>query len=107
MEPTKSAPEARGRSNQKEHSDARNLLLKELRDHIPVILSWNCGLGEIHWPDVLPELWYTWPILPGRERVMNDLTQIKCAPCRGGEPTVTETEMAEYRPSARLAITHR
>ena len=28
---------------------------------------------------------------------MNDLTQIKCVPCRGGEPTVTEAEMAEYR----------
>jgi 4a-hydroxytetrahydrobiopterin dehydratase len=29
---------------------------------------------------------------------MNDLTQIKCVPCRGGEPTVTEAEMAEYMP---------
>ncbi len=26
----------------------------------------------------------------------NDLTQIKCVPCRGGEPTVTEAEMTEY-----------
>ena len=23
---------------------------------------------------------------------MSDLTQIKCVPCRGGEPTVTEAE---------------
>ena len=29
---------------------------------------------------------------------MSDLTQIKCVPCRGGEPTVTEAEMAEYHP---------
>jgi 4a-hydroxytetrahydrobiopterin dehydratase len=29
---------------------------------------------------------------------MTDLTQIKCVPCRGGEPTVTAAEMAEYVP---------
>jgi len=29
---------------------------------------------------------------------MSDLTQIQCVPCRGGEPTVTEAEMAEYHP---------
>jgi len=29
---------------------------------------------------------------------MSDLTQIKCVPCRGGEPTVTEAELAEYLP---------
>ena len=28
---------------------------------------------------------------------MSDLTQIKCVPCRGDEPTVTEAEMAEYQ----------
>jgi 4a-hydroxytetrahydrobiopterin dehydratase len=29
---------------------------------------------------------------------MSDLTQIKCVPCRGDEPTVTDAEMAEYMP---------
>jgi 4a-hydroxytetrahydrobiopterin dehydratase len=29
---------------------------------------------------------------------MNELTQIKCVPCRGGEPTVTEAEIAEFHP---------
>ncbi len=29
---------------------------------------------------------------------MSDLTQFKCIPCQGGEPTVTETEMAEFLP---------
>ncbi len=29
---------------------------------------------------------------------MADLTQLKCVACRGGEPTVTEAEMAEYQP---------
>lgn len=29
---------------------------------------------------------------------MNDLTQMKCVACRVGEPTVTEAEIAEYRP---------
>jgi 4a-hydroxytetrahydrobiopterin dehydratase len=29
---------------------------------------------------------------------MSDLTQFKCVPCRGGEPTVTKAEMAELLP---------
>lgn len=29
---------------------------------------------------------------------MSDLTQFKCVPCRGDEPTVTETEIAELTP---------
>lgn len=29
---------------------------------------------------------------------MNNLKQMKCVACRGGEPTVTEAEIAEYRP---------
>ncbi len=29
---------------------------------------------------------------------MTDLTQIKCVACRGGEPTVTEAELADYLP---------
>ena len=29
---------------------------------------------------------------------MSDLTQINCVPCRGGEPTVTEAELAEFSP---------
>lgn len=29
---------------------------------------------------------------------MTDLIQIKCIPCRGDEPTVTEAELAEYLP---------
>ena len=29
---------------------------------------------------------------------MTELMQIKCVPCRGGEPTVTDVEMAEYGP---------
>ncbi len=29
---------------------------------------------------------------------MTDLTQIKCVPCRGSEPTVTEAEIAQLRP---------
>jgi len=29
---------------------------------------------------------------------MNTLVQMKCVACRGGEPTVTEAEMAEYQP---------
>jgi len=29
---------------------------------------------------------------------MSDLTQIKCVPCRGDEPTVTEAELAEFLP---------
>jgi 4a-hydroxytetrahydrobiopterin dehydratase len=32
------------------------------------------------------------------EEQMSDLTQIKCVPCRGDEPTVTEAELAEYMP---------
>jgi 4a-hydroxytetrahydrobiopterin dehydratase len=31
---------------------------------------------------------------------MSDLSQFKCVPCRGGEPTVTEAEMNEYLPQA-------
>jgi len=27
---------------------------------------------------------------------MSELVQLKCIPCRGGEPTVTEAEMAEF-----------
>jgi 4a-hydroxytetrahydrobiopterin dehydratase len=29
---------------------------------------------------------------------MEQLTQMKCVACRKGEPTVTEAELAEYRP---------
>jgi 4a-hydroxytetrahydrobiopterin dehydratase len=29
---------------------------------------------------------------------MDDLTQFKCVACRGGEPTVTDAEVAEYKP---------
>jgi 4a-hydroxytetrahydrobiopterin dehydratase len=29
---------------------------------------------------------------------MSDLTQIKCVPCRGDEPTVSEAELAEFLP---------
>jgi 4a-hydroxytetrahydrobiopterin dehydratase len=29
---------------------------------------------------------------------MSDLTQIKCVPCRGDEPTVTDAEIAEIMP---------
>jgi 4a-hydroxytetrahydrobiopterin dehydratase len=29
---------------------------------------------------------------------MNALTQMRCVACRGGEPTVTESEMSEYLP---------
>jgi 4a-hydroxytetrahydrobiopterin dehydratase len=29
---------------------------------------------------------------------MSDLTQIKCVPCRGDEPTVADAEMAEFMP---------
>jgi len=29
---------------------------------------------------------------------MDELTQMKCVACRGGEPTVTAEEMAEYQP---------
>lgn len=29
---------------------------------------------------------------------MTDLTQIKCVPCRGGEPTVTEADIAQLHP---------
>jgi 4a-hydroxytetrahydrobiopterin dehydratase len=29
---------------------------------------------------------------------MSDLTEIKCVPCRGDEPTATEAEIAEYMP---------
>ena len=29
---------------------------------------------------------------------MSELTQIKCVPCRGDEPTVNESELAEYLP---------
>ena len=29
---------------------------------------------------------------------MQDLTQLKCVACRGGEPTVTEAEIAQYAP---------
>jgi 4a-hydroxytetrahydrobiopterin dehydratase len=29
---------------------------------------------------------------------MSQLTQMKCVPCRGGEPTVTDAEIAELRP---------
>ncbi|CAG0947494.1 4a-hydroxytetrahydrobiopterin dehydratase [Anaerolineae bacterium] len=29
---------------------------------------------------------------------MNDLTLFKCVACRGGEPTVTDAEIAEYKP---------
>jgi 4a-hydroxytetrahydrobiopterin dehydratase len=29
---------------------------------------------------------------------MSDLTQIKCVPCRGDEPTINEAELAEFLP---------
>ncbi len=29
---------------------------------------------------------------------MANLTQLKCVACRGGEPTVTEAEIADYHP---------
>ena len=29
---------------------------------------------------------------------MKSLTEMKCIPCQGGEPTVTEEEMAELKP---------
>ena len=29
---------------------------------------------------------------------MNTLAQMKCVACRGGEPVVTESEIAEYKP---------
>ena len=29
---------------------------------------------------------------------MEQLTHMKCVACRKGEPTVTEAELAEYRP---------
>ncbi len=29
---------------------------------------------------------------------MSDLTQFKCVPCRGGEPTVTDAELVELAP---------
>jgi 4a-hydroxytetrahydrobiopterin dehydratase len=29
---------------------------------------------------------------------MSPLTQMQCVACRGGEPTVTEAELAEYKP---------
>ena len=29
---------------------------------------------------------------------MSDLTQFKCVPCQGGEPTVTDVEMVGYKP---------
>ena len=29
---------------------------------------------------------------------MSDLTQFKCVPCRGGEPTVTDAELVEFAP---------
>ncbi len=29
---------------------------------------------------------------------MESLTGLKCVACRGGEPTLTDTEMAEYKP---------
>jgi 4a-hydroxytetrahydrobiopterin dehydratase len=29
---------------------------------------------------------------------MAELRQLKCVPCRGGEPTLTETEIAEMKP---------
>jgi 4a-hydroxytetrahydrobiopterin dehydratase len=29
---------------------------------------------------------------------MSDLTQFKCVACRGGEPTVTQAEIAEFAP---------
>ncbi len=29
---------------------------------------------------------------------METLTQLKCIPCQGGEPTVTDEEIAEYHP---------
>ncbi|MCC7353207.1 MAG: 4a-hydroxytetrahydrobiopterin dehydratase [Anaerolineae bacterium] len=29
---------------------------------------------------------------------MNTLTQMKCVACRGGEPVVTDAEIAEYHP---------
>ena len=29
---------------------------------------------------------------------MSTLTQMQCVACRGGEPTVTEAELAEYKP---------
>ena len=31
---------------------------------------------------------------------MSDLTQFKCVPCRGGEPTVTDAELVEFAPLA-------
>jgi len=32
---------------------------------------------------------------------MATLTEMKCAPCRGGEPTVTDAEIAELLPQVR------
>ncbi len=29
---------------------------------------------------------------------MNELTQMKCVACRAGEPTVTDTEIAQFQP---------
>jgi 4a-hydroxytetrahydrobiopterin dehydratase len=31
-------------------------------------------------------------------KAMNQLTQLKCTACRKGEPTVTDEEIAEFRP---------
>ena len=46
---------------------------------------WNCGtLLRIY--------------LARERRTVSDLTQIKCVPCRGDEPTVSEAELAEYLP---------
>ncbi len=37
---------------------------------------------------------------------MNQLTQMKCTACRKGEPTVTDEEIAEFRPQV-LAFTNK
>jgi 4a-hydroxytetrahydrobiopterin dehydratase len=37
-------------------------------------------------------------IISDRRKLVSDLTQFKCIPCRGGEPTVTPAEIAEISP---------
>src|SRR3712207_7111327 len=39
-------------------------------------------------------------LLDGREenKKMGELTEMKCTACRGGEPTLTDEEIAELRP---------
>jgi 4a-hydroxytetrahydrobiopterin dehydratase len=34
----------------------------------------------------------------GSEVAMNSLVEMKCVPCRGGEPTVTDEEMEQLKP---------